>query len=174
MRIAQIAPLYESVPPKYYGGTERVVSWLTEELVDLGHDVVVVSGPVAIDYPRRATIISIVSTDELLDACRQVFPDCDGLIGAAAPCDYRPIQVQSRKIAKTGGPLTLHLVETPGVVATLGAEKQPHQWLVGFALETDDLHFRAITKLEKKRCDLIVLNGPAAIKVVWTPKIPPC
>jgi glycosyltransferase involved in cell wall biosynthesis len=39
MRIAQVAPLYESVPPKLYGGTERVVSWLTEELVRLGHDV---------------------------------------------------------------------------------------------------------------------------------------
>ena len=39
MKIAQIAPLYESVPPKYYGGTERVVSWLTEELVRQGHDV---------------------------------------------------------------------------------------------------------------------------------------
>jgi hypothetical protein len=39
MRIAQVAPLAESVPPKLYGGTERVVSWLTEELVSLGHDV---------------------------------------------------------------------------------------------------------------------------------------
>src|SRR5712671_5710515 len=39
MRIAQVAPLYESVPPKLYGGTERVVSYLTEELVRLGHDV---------------------------------------------------------------------------------------------------------------------------------------
>jgi glycosyltransferase involved in cell wall biosynthesis len=39
MRIAQVAPLYESVPPRLYGGTERVVSWLTEELVRLGHDV---------------------------------------------------------------------------------------------------------------------------------------
>jgi hypothetical protein len=39
MRIAQVAPLYESVPPRYYGGTERVVSWLTEKLVSLGHQV---------------------------------------------------------------------------------------------------------------------------------------
>ena len=37
LRIAQVAPLYESVPPQLYGGTERVVSWLTEELVGLGH-----------------------------------------------------------------------------------------------------------------------------------------
>jgi phosphopantothenoylcysteine decarboxylase/phosphopantothenate--cysteine ligase len=48
-------------------------------------------------------------------------------------------------------------------MATLGATKQPGQWLVGFALETDDQRFRALTKLERKSCDLIVLNGPAAM-----------
>ena len=48
-------------------------------------------------------------------------------------------------------------------MATLGASKRPGQWLVGFALETDDQRFRALTKLEKKSCDLIVLNGPAAM-----------
>jgi len=63
---------------------------------------------------------------------------------------------------KNGEPLQLHLVETPDVVATLGARKQ-HQWLVGFALETEDHRFRAIVKLERKSCDLIVLNEPAAM-----------
>ena len=63
----------------------------------------------------------------------------------------------------TGEPLVLHLIETPDVMATLGAEKRPGQWLVGFALETDDQRFRALTKLEKKSCDLIVLNGPTAM-----------
>jgi phosphopantothenoylcysteine decarboxylase/phosphopantothenate--cysteine ligase len=48
-------------------------------------------------------------------------------------------------------------------MATLGAAKRPNQWLVGFALETDDQRFRALTKLERKSCDLIVLNGPAAM-----------
>jgi phosphopantothenoylcysteine decarboxylase/phosphopantothenate--cysteine ligase len=48
-------------------------------------------------------------------------------------------------------------------MATLGAAKRPGQWLVGFALETDDARFRALTKLEKKSCDLMVLNGPAAM-----------
>jgi phosphopantothenoylcysteine decarboxylase/phosphopantothenate--cysteine ligase len=48
-------------------------------------------------------------------------------------------------------------------MATLGATKRPGQWLVGFALETDDQRFRALTKLIRKSCDLIVLNGTAAI-----------
>ena len=131
--------------------------------LERGHQVIVVSGPVEVTYPPAAEVVWITSTEELLDACRRWFPDCHGLIGAAAPCDYRPVRVESQKISKTGGPLMLQLVETPDVVATLAAEKRPDQWIVGFALETADHHFRAITKLERKRCDLIVLNGPEAM-----------
>ena len=136
---------------------------LANAALELGHDVVVVSGPVSVQYPARAEVIPVVSTDEMLVACRRCFSECDGLIGAAAPCDYQPVRIETHKIAKTGEPLTLHLVETADIVATLGAEKRSDQWVVGFALETDDQRFRAITKLEKKSCDLIVLNGPEAM-----------
>jgi phosphopantothenoylcysteine decarboxylase / phosphopantothenate---cysteine ligase len=136
---------------------------LVAAALELGHEVTVVSGPVAIDYPAAATVHPVISTEELLDACQRLFPQCDGAIGAAAPCDYRPRKVAERKLAKTGEPLMLELIETPDVMATLGAAKRPDQWLVGFALETDDQRFRALTKLEKKSCDLIVLNGPTAM-----------
>ena len=136
---------------------------LAEAAIDQGHHVVVVSGPVAVEYPSAAEMRRIVSTEDLLAACQELFPDCHGAIGAAAPCDYRPLRVEEQKITKTGQPLALHLVETPDVMATLGAAKRPDQWLVGFALETDDQRFRALTKLEKKSCDLIVLNGPDAM-----------
>lgn len=128
-----------------------------------GHEVVVVSGPVTIEYPSGATVISVVTTDEMLRAAVDQFSTCDGAIGAAAPCDYQPHQVASQKIAKTGQPLTIHLIETEDVVATLGQSKRKGQWVVGFALETDDRRFRAIVKLEKKHCDLMVSNGPEAI-----------
>ncbi len=127
-----------------------------------GHDVIVVSGPVQVDYPGAERVINVVSTEEMLESARQQFQECDGLIGVAAPCDYRPVKVNEHKISKTGGPLLLELVETPDIVATLGADKG-HRWVVGFALETDDHRFRAITKLEKKSCDLIVLNEPEAM-----------
>lgn len=136
---------------------------LAAAALELGHEVVVVSGPVEVDYPAGAEVIPIISTEELLEVSTRVFADCDGLIGAAAPCDYRPEKVEDHKISKTGHPITLHLIETPDVVATLGAGKRPDQWTVGFALETDDPRFRALVKLEKKHCDLIVLNGPAAM-----------
>jgi phosphopantothenoylcysteine decarboxylase/phosphopantothenate--cysteine ligase len=136
---------------------------LVEAAIDRRHEVIVVSGPVEIDYPAAAQVIRVISTEEMLAACQELFPSCDGLIGVAAPCDYRPVKVESQKIHRTGGPLVLELHETPDIVATLGASKRPGQWLVGFALETEDHHFRAITKLEKKSCDLIVLNSPSAI-----------
>jgi phosphopantothenoylcysteine decarboxylase/phosphopantothenate--cysteine ligase len=128
-----------------------------------GHDVVIVSGPVQMHYPHPARLVNVVSTEEMLEACRREFSSCDGLIAAAAPCDYRPHEVTSEKISKTGQPLLLQLVETPDIVATLAAGKRPEQWMVGFALETTDRHFRALVKLEKKSCNLIVLNGPQAI-----------
>ena len=137
---------------------------LAQAAVEFGHEVIVVSGPVDVTYPSEVEVRFVVSTEEMLDASRDVFADCDGLIGAAAPCDYRPMKVQSQKISKTGDPLALNLIETPDVVATLGAEKHSNQWLVGFALETEDQRFRALTKLEKKSCDLMVLNGPAAME----------
>jgi phosphopantothenoylcysteine decarboxylase/phosphopantothenate--cysteine ligase len=136
---------------------------LASAALALGHEVIVVSGPVSVEYPSAAQVRLIVSTEELLAAGQELFPSCDGVIGAAAPCDYRPLRVEEHKIAKTGQPLVLNLVETPDVMATLGAGKRPGQWLVGFALETEDQRFRALTKLIKKSCDLIVLNGPAAM-----------
>lgn len=141
----------------------RMGSALAAAALALGHEVVVVSGPVDVAYPDGVELMPIVSTDELLEVSQRVFATCDGLIGAAAPCDYRPVKVEPHKIAKTGQPLVLHLIETPDVVATLGSTKRPGQWVVGFALETEDQRFRALTKLEKKSCDLIVLNGPDAM-----------
>lgn len=159
-------PTRQFIDPVRYltnASSGRMGRALAEAALALGHEVVVVSGPVGVTYPTDARVVPIITTDELLTACREEFARCDGVIGAAAPCDYQPVKVAEQKIAKTGGPLVLNLIETPDVMATLGAEKKPGQWLVGFALETEDQRFRALTKLIKKSCDLIVLNGPEAM-----------
>jgi phosphopantothenoylcysteine decarboxylase/phosphopantothenate--cysteine ligase len=147
----------------------RMGRGLAEAALAAGHEVVIVSGPVEITYPAAARVIPVVTTDEMLEASRRVFPECDGVIGVAAPCDYRPVKVAEQKIAKTGAPLELHLIETPDVIATLGRDKEvegTNQWLVGFALETDDRRYRALMKLQKKNCDLVVLNGPEAMNAM--------
>jgi phosphopantothenoylcysteine decarboxylase/phosphopantothenate--cysteine ligase len=129
---------------------------------EAGHEVVIVSGPVEVEYPPQTEVISVVSTEDMLEACLKIFPTCDGLIGVAAPCDYRPLLVSPHKIRKTGQPLKLQLIETPDVVALLAAIKEA-QWMVAFALETEDRRLRALQKLESKDCDLIVVNGPQSI-----------
>jgi phosphopantothenoylcysteine decarboxylase/phosphopantothenate--cysteine ligase len=135
---------------------------LVEAVRQLGHEAVVVSGPVDVEYPDGVDVRRVISTDEMLAAAREAFADCDGLIGAAAPCDYQPIKVADNKINKTGRPLVLELVETADVVATLAADKGK-RWAVGFALETEDQRLRALAKLERKCCDLMVVNGPEAM-----------
>lgn len=141
----------------------RMGASLVAAALKLGHEVIVVSGPVAVEYPDAATVFPVVTTDEMLEQSQRIFDDCDGMIGAAAPCDYRPHYIEDQKIAKTGEPLILELIETPDVVAMLGQSKRRDQWVVGFALETSDRRFRATVKLQKKHCDLIVSNGPQAI-----------
>lgn len=141
----------------------RMGSALASAALDRGHEVVVVTGPVSVGYPDAAKVIEVVTTDEMLQSAVEVFQECDGAIGAAAPCDYMPRVIQSQKISKTGQPLTIELIETADVVAMLGQGKQKGQWVVGFALETEDQRFRATVKLERKHCDLMVSNGPGAI-----------
>ncbi len=140
----------------------RMGRGLASAALAAGHEVVVVSGPVEVDYPAECRVVPVVSTEEMLAAAAEEFDRCDGLIGAAAPCDYRPVRVEPGKIAKTGEPLQLSLVETDDVVATLGTSKGG-RWVVGFALESEDHRLRALAKLERKHCDLIVSNGVAAM-----------
>ena len=163
-------PTRQHLDPVRYltnGSSGRTGNALASAALKAGCEVTVVSGPVEIAYPRKAEVISVVSTEEMLEACKSVFPKCDGLIAVAAPCDYRPVQVQAHKIAKTGQPLVLELVETPDIVATLAAARTS-QWIVAFALETKDRRLRAMQKLERKSCDLIVVNGPSAMHAAET------
>ncbi|HMP79214.1 MAG TPA: phosphopantothenoylcysteine decarboxylase [Pirellulaceae bacterium] len=141
----------------------RMGQALANEAIRAGHEVIVVSGPVSLKYPAAARVTWVETTQEMLLACQREFPKCDGLIGVAAPCDYQPQRPASQKISKNGRPLTVRLIETPDIVATLGERKTKRQWTVGFALETDDARFRALAKLQRKSCDLIVVNDATAI-----------
>jgi phosphopantothenoylcysteine decarboxylase/phosphopantothenate--cysteine ligase len=127
-----------------------------------GHQVVLVSGPVSLTPPAGCAIVNVESSQEMLDACRDRFADCDGVIAAAAVCDYRPKSPVAGKISKTGRPLMLELVETPDVLAELGRVKE-HRWCIGFALEAQNARENALRKLRTKFCNAIVLNRPEAI-----------
>ena len=127
-----------------------------------GHEVVLVSGPVALQPPRGCEFQSVETTGQMKDACVAAFPDCDGVIAAAAVCDYKPRNRIIGKIAKTGGPLTIEMIETDDVLAELGREKDG-RWVMGFALEAENERENALQKLRAKNCDVVVLNRPTAI-----------
>lgn len=135
---------------------------LAEAAIAAGHDVILVSGPVELSPPVGSVFHPVETTAEMYDACLLQFPKCDGVIGAAAVCDYRPKKRVAGKISKTGTGLALELEETADILAELGRRKE-HRWIVGFALEAANARENALRKLAAKNCDAIVLNHPAAI-----------
>ncbi|WP_166831447.1 phosphopantothenoylcysteine decarboxylase domain-containing protein [Thalassoroseus pseudoceratinae] len=130
--------------------------------VEAGHEVVLVSGPVELPPPTRCEFHAVETTSEMLEVCREMFPTCDGVIAAAAVCDYKPKERVSGKIAKTGAPVSIEMIETDDVLAELGRTKTD-QWVVGFALEAHNPRENALQKLRAKNCDIVVLNAPTAI-----------
>jgi phosphopantothenoylcysteine decarboxylase/phosphopantothenate--cysteine ligase len=136
---------------------------LAETLLAAGHDVVLACGPVSLTPPSGCEVHPVETTEELLNVCNKLFPQCDGVIATAAVCDYRPKTRFQGKLAKQGVSLELELVETADVLADLGQHKGD-RWIIGFALESDEFaHVNALRKLKKKNCDAIVLNRPTAI-----------
>ena len=127
-----------------------------------GHEVVLVSGPVHLDPPQGCDCLFVSTTEQMRDACVARFSECDGVIAAAAVCDYKPLNRVPGKISKTGGAITLEMIETDDVLAELGRLKQ-NRWVLGFALEATNARENALQKLRAKNCNWIVLNGPSAI-----------
>jgi len=135
---------------------------LAEAARDAGNDVLLVSGPVHLAPPPGCECVRVNTTAEMRDACVARFAECDGVIAAAAVCDYKPLNRVAGKISKTGGPITLEMIETDDVLAELGRLKGG-RWVLGFALEAANARENALQKLRAKNCNWIVLNGPAAI-----------
>ena len=138
---------------------------LAEAVLQQGNVPVIVSGQVAISYPRGAEVHWVETTEQMLQRCLELFPNCAGVIGAAAPCDFMPAFFSEQKIAKPkdGGGTMLQLSETPDILAALGKIKRPDQWSVAFALETTNGKRRALEKLKQKNCNFVVLNSPDSI-----------
>jgi phosphopantothenoylcysteine decarboxylase/phosphopantothenate--cysteine ligase len=135
---------------------------VAEAALALGWEVVLVSGPVEISPPAGCEFYEVTTTADMREACLKLFAGCDGVIATAAVCDYRPKERVVGKLSKTGGPITLEMIETDDVLAELGRLKGS-RFVVGFALEAQNPHENALQKLRRKQCDWIVLNGPSAI-----------
>jgi phosphopantothenoylcysteine decarboxylase/phosphopantothenate--cysteine ligase len=104
------------------------------------------------------TLIPVVSAREMFEACHQYYQDMDVAIAAAAVADYRPKNVALQKIKKDDAALSITLEKTDDILASLGQQKTK-QFLIGFALETENEIENAKLKIQKKNLDLIVLNS---------------
>ena len=133
---------------------------LAECASGMGADVSLVLGSVEIKpQSENIKVINVTSTDSMAKACLSLFTDCDIAILAAAVADFTPVVVNDHKIKKDKSNLRLELKPTTDIAATLGKMKKTNQFIVGFALETDDELKNARKKLINKNLDIIVLNS---------------
>lgn len=133
---------------------------IAEEAQKLGAEVTLISSS-TLENPKNVNVVKIGSADEMLLAVDSVFQETDIFIFAAAVADYRPLEVATQKIKKEDGvdKMIIELTKNPDIAATIGAKKQSSQFLVGFALETNNELENAQSKLKKKNLDMIVLNS---------------
>ena len=147
-------------PVRYIGNRSsgKMGYAIAEAAARLGAEVTLISGPSALQPPAGVEFFGVEAAREMRQLVQERFPACDIVIKAAAVADYRVKNVSDQKIKKNDAELTLVLEKNPDILKELGEMKQPHQTLVGFAAETQNLLQYAKGKLEKKNLDMIVAN----------------
>lgn len=129
---------------------------IAKEVVKRGGEVVLVKGLVQVEVPKYITkVISVESTAQMYDAVMANYSDCDMIIKAAAPSDYRPAAEIRQKLK--GDEITLHLVKNPDIAKAVGQVKE-HRKLIIFSAETQNLFTYAKDKLADKNADMVVAN----------------
>ncbi len=127
-----------------------------------GAEVVLISGPTYLPMPAGVTYVPVVTAEEMNEAAARYYPQSTLVIMAAAISDYRPKKSYSQKVKKDASTLSVELERTEDVLKQMGGKKK-HQFLVGFALETEKLEENARKKLKDKNLDMVVANGPAGL-----------
>lgn len=125
---------------------------------DLGADVTLIAANPRVPVPHGVRVVGVRTSDEMAHALDGVFDRTQVLFMAAAVSDFRAAEAMNKK-RKTSDEWTVKLTRTTDILASLGSRKGD-RIIVGFALETDDMEANAMSKLERKHCDVIVANNP--------------
>ncbi|HJX70480.1 MAG TPA: bifunctional phosphopantothenoylcysteine decarboxylase/phosphopantothenate--cysteine ligase CoaBC [Bacteroidales bacterium] len=156
-------PTFEAIDPVRFIGNHssgRMGYAIAESLAELEAEVVLISGPASLQIDNtNITVISVTSAEEMYLKCRRHYPHMDGAILSAAVADYRPVKYEKKKIKSSDKNLMLELEPTRDIAVELGKIKKSNQFLVGFALETDNKIENAYQKLKRKNFDFIVINS---------------
>lgn len=133
---------------------------IAEELAENGANVTLISGPTSLKIDHSLIDrIDVMSAQDMYEASVENFPKCDGAIMAAAVADFTPVLKEDKKVKRGKENYTIELTPTKDIAASLGQMKTSEQFMVGFALETNDEQKNAQSKLERKNLDFIVLNS---------------
>ena len=155
-------PTYEAIDPVRFIGNHssgKMGFDIAIAAANLGAQVTLVSGPTHFQIKNSlVSLVRVTSAEEMYNACHQYFDIVDVAIAAAAVADYRPKNVASQKIKKNEATFTIELEKTKDILFSLGQIKNK-QFLIGFALETENEIENAKLKIQKKNLDLIVLNS---------------
>jgi phosphopantothenoylcysteine decarboxylase/phosphopantothenate--cysteine ligase len=133
---------------------------LARAAVRRGAEVVLVSGPTALDPPVGARLIAVTTAGDMREAVLKEYGQCTAVIMAAAVSDYHAASVAEKKMKRGKGPIELRLEPNPDILRELGQNKEG-KWLIGFAAETEDLTANAQKKMREKNLDMVVANNVA-------------
>lgn len=155
-------PTYEAIDPVRFIGnhsTGKMGFDIAQSAAKLGASVILVSGPTHLKIDNNLVkVVPVVSAQDMYEVCHHYFDDVDVAIAAAAVADFKPNNVAKNKIKKDEASFIIELEKTKDILASLGEIKK-NQFLIGFALETEDEIENAKLKIQKKNLDLIVLNS---------------
>ncbi|MDR0437507.1 MAG: bifunctional phosphopantothenoylcysteine decarboxylase/phosphopantothenate--cysteine ligase CoaBC [Bacteroidales bacterium] len=156
-------PTYEAIDPVRFIGNHSsglMGICIADELANRGAEVILVCGPSAIKSKNSSVkCMDVVSAKDMFEVCKQYFETADITVCSAAVADYTPKQIALQKIKKKDNDLVLELTKNPDILGYLGEHKTSEQFLVGFALETENELQNAENKLKSKHLDMLVLNS---------------
>jgi phosphopantothenoylcysteine decarboxylase/phosphopantothenate--cysteine ligase len=154
-------PTYEPIDPVRFIGNHssgKMGFALAEQAVKLGAEVILITGPSSITTTYKMQIINVVTSEEMFFRVKNIFNKIDFALAAAAVADFKPKEPNHLKIKKDIDLSTIKLEPTQDILAWMGKNKS-HQFILGFALETNDEIKNAISKLKSKNLDAIVMNS---------------
>jgi len=156
-------PTQENIDPVRFIGNRssgKMGMAIANELAEKGAEVNLVMGPSNISSSHyNINQINVNSASQMYDEVEKVFLDSDISVFAAAVSDYKPIKTYSEKIKKSDGNMEIKLEKTKDILLDMSSDKKDHQFVVGFALETENEEENAIKKLQTKNLDMIILNS---------------
>ena len=158
--VVSAGPTFESLDPVRFLGNRssgKMGFALAARAAQLGAEVILVSGPVALGDPAGVERVDVTDASSMAEAIYEAAAEADLVIMAAAVSDFRPAKRAPQKIKKNGDPPSIELVENPDILMGL-AESAPGAVRVGFAAETHDLEQSARAKLQAKKVDYVVAN----------------